>query len=252
MRKSNLFGRTLLACLLGLGLGASAGDASSGVDRLGRELTPGLFEDRSAEAIPDPAISLFSIPPEGALAGSIDRTRTIEFASNEYRDDDPPRKRTGPTRAQIRGHENEIRVTRRRATPIPRVTNSRPKPRYKQGRPGYNSSYYGRGGYGGHVHYYIGHVHHSHCGHHYYDDGYGDHFDSRTLGRSCMYGPKGKVIYKPADVICAPEDGAEPAAQPAPPPVQQPTRVRTQPEVGTEAPGNPAPAKRRAPVQPTR
>ena len=189
-------------------------------------------------------------------ASAADASSDVLLAQNEYYDDPQPRRRTGPTRAEVRGHENDIQVTRRRATPIPQVTRSRPKPRVKQGRPGYNSSYYGPGGYGGHGYYYSGHIHYSHCGHY----GYGDDFDSRTLGRSCMYGPKGEVIYKPADVICAPEDGAEPAAEPAArrpaptpaAPAAQPSRAPAEPQARQEAPREPAPDARRAPVRSAR
>lgn len=86
-----------------------------------------------------------------------------------------------------------------------------------------------------HHHYYYGHTHHAHCGHGYW--GYGDAFESRTLGRSCIYGPKGEVIYKPADVICAPDESAAPATtKPKPKPGTAPPSSRPPQFEGRRAP----------------
>jgi hypothetical protein len=133
--------------------------------------------------------------------------------NNDNRDRDrgnnvESRRRSGPSSTKIRGHEQNIQVRRRGATPIPRTNYSTKRRRGGYGRFGYSSNNY--------YHYGYGHTHHAHCGHDYLE--YGDRYEARTLGRSCVYGPKGEVIYKPADIICAPEESATPtaAAEPAP------------------------------------
>ncbi len=130
--------------------------------------------------------------------------RAVQLAG--YDEDDRESTRpSAPAMPEVRGHEQNIEVRRRSATPIPRTHYSRKKKNSRRGRRHYSNPHY--------YHYYHGHTHHSHCGHAYWD--YGDAYESRTLGRSCIYGTNGEVIYKPADIICAPDESATPAAQPA-------------------------------------
>ena len=144
------------------------------------------------------------------------------------RDSIEARQRTGPSRAALRGHDVPMRVHRRRATPIPRVAVA-PRWHYDRDR-SYRGSYRHRAlrrhrrayrhGHSVHHHhnythysyssYSHHHVHHAHCGHADWD--HGDAFANRTLGRACIYGPNDEVIYKPADVVCAPPLEATPTA----------------------------------------
>lgn len=148
--------------------------------------------------------------------------RTIQLAQNRDRKQ-KSRPDTGPPPIEVRGHEQKIDVIRRSARPIPRISNSTKRRRNRDRYGSYSSSHHYYNGY------HHGHVHHAHCGHHYW--GYGDAFESRTLGRSCIYGPKGEVIYKPADVICAPEEEPTvPASAPGPNRVASPSRPQPREE----------------------
>ena len=145
----------------------------------------------------------------GNLEG--DSVAPIQLASNEYDDhrDRKDSKRPEVSRSpEVRGHEQKIEVIRRSARPIPRTHYSTKNKSHRSGR---SHHYYSN-------HYNHGHVHHSHCGHSYWE--YGDAYESRTLGRSCMYGTNGEVIYKPADVICAPDEAAAPEQDLSAPPTR--------------------------------
>jgi hypothetical protein len=164
---------------------------------------------------------LGTIQPSPQVQTRARQTPTFVIAQrrNEPRERREPNRNTGPPPIEVKGHEQPMRVIRRSATPIPRVSNSTKRNRYRYGR----SSYYS-----GHSYHY-GHRHHLYCGHDYYWD-YGDRFESRTLGRSCIYGPKGEVIYEPADIICAPDESATRATEAIPqaaPPQVTPAALQT-------------------------
>jgi hypothetical protein len=176
---------------------------------------------RMSDSVPEvgQVLSMAQHDDPGALESSAQaQTRTPQTSTFELAGNDKERResnrRAGPPPIEVKGHEQPIRVIRRTATPIPRVSNSTRRSRYRSGRSGY---------YSGHS-YYRGHRHHSDCGHDYYWD-YGDRYESRTLGRSCIYGPKGEVIYEPADLICAPGEGAAPAAEASPPAAPDPSQA---------------------------
>lgn len=159
-------------------------------------------------------------------------SRLIQVAGRHDDDNDDRRRmermrRTGPSQSKIRGHDRKIEVRRRAATPIPRVKrNSRRHKGYGyDGRRSRSSDSYSSHHYPSHYYHSV-HVHHSHCGHSYWS--HGDAFGSRTLGRSCIYGKEGEVIYKPADVICAPDESAE-AEKVAPAAAEQSRRTKARP-----------------------
>jgi len=170
---------------------------------------------RMSDSVPElrQVLSMAQHAPLGTIQSSpqvqtrAQQTPTFVIAQRgkERRERREPNRDTGPPPIEVKKHEQPMRVIRRSATPIPRVSNSTKKSRYRYGR----SSYYS-----GHS-YYNRHRHHLYCGHDYYWD-YGDRFESRTLGRSCIYGPKGEVIYEPADIICAPDESAARATEASP------------------------------------
>jgi len=199
MSKPHIFRLPFLTFVVGMSTGivleAAAVSAYAGITRGAGEMARGF--SLAPHETPDTLGPLSPIEPMASF----------EIANND-KDRTESKRRSGPPPTEVRGRQQPMEVIRRSATPIPRLSN-----RSRRNRNGYG----GRSYYSGRHHYYHGHRHHSHCGHDYYWD-YGDRYESRTLGRSCIYGPKGEVIYKPADIICAPDESAVPAAAPAPRP----------------------------------
>lgn len=177
------------------------------------------FREAATEPAPTSPVDVGQADLDGAPfeMGATDPVGPFEIAQSyrgerDHRDnrnnrnDVSRQRRDRPSAANLRGHEQRIEVRRRPARPIPRVHYStKRRSYYRNHRPRYYSSHYY-----GHRHF-----HHAHCGHSYWD--YGDAFESRTLGRACIYGTKGEVIYKPADVICAPDESVTSKSATAPP-----------------------------------